>query len=295
MKNEMYQYSFPFSINDTRFIIHNNSSILSFQEDSYRATHCHHVAEIHYVYQGSETVNILNVEKKREDVYNVSAGQLLLIRPYMYHAMSNRGSLSRLTFTLEALPQKNSDFSRYVYEAFNNGSEPLIVQNKYLQDAFDEIRSAFRHKREDNLYFDRYNQQLMLTSVITYVINLVLGSTSMRNEKKPATAELDREYIIKNFFCMSFSRPNALEALAELLHLSTRQTQTEVERVMGKNFKTLALEMRMKLADMLIRCTEKTLTEISDELDYSSYSSFYTAFVNYFGVTPTEYKKQISD
>lgn len=295
MKNEMYQYSFPFSINDTRFIIHNNSSILSFQEDSYRSTHCHHVTEIHYVYQGNEKVSVLNVEKKREDVYNVSAGQLLLIRPYMYHAMSNKGFLSRLTFTLEALPQKDSDFSKYVAEAFTGGSEPLIVQNKYLQDTFDEIRSAFRHKSEDNLYFDRYNQQLLLTSAITYVINLVLESTPAHKEKKSAKAELDREYIIKNFFCVNFSRPQALEALAELLHLSTRQTQTEVERVMGKNFKTLALEMRMKLADMLIRCTDKTLTEISDELDYSSYSSFYTAFMNYFGISPTEYKKQNSD
>lgn len=292
MQSENYRHSFSFAINDVLFIIHNNSTIFNFDDDYYTSAHYHHVAEIHYVYEGSQTIKIINKEKKREDTYSIEAGQLLLIHPYVYHAIGSTGRLTRLTFTIEAIVQKQTEFAKSITEIINRPDAPLILRNKYLNDTFDVIRSAFNRNDSDSFYFDQYNRQLLMTSVVTYILDLLLKKAPpFRTQRVPIT-DVDREYLIKNYLCLNCSKPNALSELADILHLSIRQTQTMVEKVMGKNFKTVALERRMELADTLIECTDMTLTEICEELNYSSYSSFYTAFVNYFGVSPTERKKQ---
>lgn len=291
-QTENYSHSFSFSLNGVTVGIHNNSKLFSFNEPHYCSEHRHHVTEIHYVYAGSEIVTILNKKEKREERYCVEAGQLLIIFPQTYHATNENSAFSRLTFTVEAIEEVPSVFSKKVTDALNAGKDTCtIIEDKYLSNTFEGIQNAFRQLDDDNIYFNNYNRQLLMTSAVTHILDILLKNQFPAQTRTPPMTDLHREYLIKNFFCMATDQGHTLDSLAKMIHLSPRQTQTTVERIMGKNFKTLVLEQRMSTAELLITCTDKSLAEICESSGYSSYSSFYTAFVNYYGITPTEYKR----
>ena len=136
-QTENYNHSFSFSLNGVQISIRNNSSLFTIDEAHYCGTHQHHVAELHYVYSGSEIVTILNRKEKREDEYNVEAGQLLIVFPQTYHALLGSKSFSRLTFTVEAIEEDPGAFSKKVVEAFGHQNDKCrIIEDKYLQSTF---------------------------------------------------------------------------------------------------------------------------------------------------------------
>lgn len=86
-----------------------------------------------------------------------------------------------------------------------------------------------------------------------------------------------REYLIREFFANRYSENVTLSDLAEALSLSTKQTAREVEKYMGKSFGEILRETRLEIAKKLISENKLSLSEISEQVGYTSYSGFWKA------------------
>ena len=99
----------------------------------------------------------------------------------------------------------------------------------------------------------------------------------------PIDTMMDTAFIIHEFFSGGYNMDPKLSDLAELLHLSEKQTARLVEIHTGKTFKQALIDKRMSLAKHLIALGEMSFAEIGEHLGYKSYGGFYKAYTKYFG------------
>lgn len=79
--------------------------------------------------------------------------------------------------------------------------------------------------------------------------------------------------------------------LSRIASLSPTYLKAEFHRVCGKPIHRWLVELRMQRAAERIRCTERPIYQIAQEVGYESMSQFTSAFKKQYGVTPGEYKK----
>ena len=103
----------------------------------------------------------------------------------------------------------------------------------------------------------------------------------------PIDKTTDTAFIIHEFFSRGYSLDLKLSDLAELLHLSEKQTARLVEIHMGKTFKQALIDKRMSIAKHLISLGELSFSEIGEHVGYQSYGGFYKAYTKHFGLSGT--------
>lgn len=86
-------------------------------------------------------------------------------------------------------------------------------------------------------------------------------------------------------------REITLQELARRLGFSVRQTQRLLYRIYGKSFTQKKLEARMSAALTLLQNSRYSITEISEQLGYSSMEHFSHAFAKYYGYVPSKLRK----
>ena len=276
---------FSFSVNGCTFRVRNNSTVYSLPDRSLTKMHRHHIAEIHYIYGGGETLIFLDSEAHREETLTVEAGQLLLIPPQIFHSTVANGRLLRFSFTFEI--SGASHFSEYLTGAICKVKSPMIFFNAHFRDAFSVICENIE---SNNIFFNQYHRQLLTISVMTALIDILFRDLPQAESPISPLRDSDREFLIRDFFNRTAIDGDSLGILANLLHLSTRQVQTVVKRLTGKSFKSLILDSKMQLAKAMVQCSNRTLISIALEIGYDSYSSFYTAYKKHHGVTPMEHR-----
>ena len=82
-----------------------------------------------------------------------------------------------------------------------------------------------------------------------------------------------------------------LSALAARVNLGPRQTERLLNKHYNMTFSQKKAEARMSAALLLLRGTQKSIGEISEELGFSSPEHFSNAFKKYFHKTPAAYRK----
>lgn len=85
----------------------------------------------------------------------------------------------------------------------------------------------------------------------------------------------------------------SLELVAEALSMSPRTLRTQLS-ALNTNFNQVLREHRTLLAKRLLERTEQSVGEICYLLGFSEVSAFYRAFKRWTGMTPIEFRKQVS-
>ena len=83
-----------------------------------------------------------------------------------------------------------------------------------------------------------------------------------------------------------------LEELANLLGLSTRQTQRVLKQAFGKTYTQKLSDARMAAASQFLIQTDQSITEIAEKTGFSSIEHFSSTFHRFMGCSPREYRKQ---
>lgn len=97
------------------------------------------------------------------------------------------------------------------------------------------------------------------------------------HEKTPAKSITDFGFLIHEFFSTKYSENLHICDLAEILHLSERQTERLVIKHTGKTFREELTSVRMNVAKELLNSSDMSLKEISEYCGYSSYAGFWKA------------------
>lgn len=80
-----------------------------------------------------------------------------------------------------------------------------------------------------------------------------------------------------------------VEEVAKKLHMNANYLSQIFKKEMGENFSTYVPRMKIVFAQHLMETTEKSISEISEYLAFSSQSHFIRAFKNETGTTPKQY------
>ena len=93
------------------------------------------------------------------------------------------------------------------------------------------------------------------------------------------------KYLQENFQTVT------LGELADFFHYSERQIQRIIKEATGLSFRENILKLRMIHAVRLLQSTQLSVVEIAERLNYETPANFRTAFKKYYGMSPSQYKK----
>lgn len=133
---------------------------------------------------------------------------------------------------------------------------------------------------------------LLLSQLLIYIVrNYEQRSISQTSFTRNNVTE-SKSIIIEEYFLYEY-QSLSLDALANKLKLSTRQTQRLLMEYYGKSFQQKKAEARMSVAAILLSDKTRTITSIAEDLGYSSIEHFSSAFRNFYQISPREYRKQL--
>lgn len=97
-------------------------------------------------------------------------------------------------------------------------------------------------------------------------------------------------YYIRKNYMLDFP----MEDLADMCHMSPTHFRRTFSSIMGFGALEYLNRIRITHATILLRTTEMPILDISEEIGFHSVSSFNRHFMEIIGMTPTNYRKQLS-
>ena len=150
-------------------------------------------------------------------------------------------------------------------------------------------------KRDKKLNEQNVGYRTVVESIIKQIIISCVRNYSDSEDKvetgviKPA----DKQYlIIEESFLYEYASLT-LSSLASRLNLSIRQTQRLLTEHYGMNFQSKKTEAKMSAAALMLKLPDKTITDIADELGYSSVEHFSSAFKKFYGMSASMYRDEL--
>jgi AraC-like DNA-binding protein len=118
-----------------------------------------------------------------------------------------------------------------------------------------------------------------------------------RAEPKPAEHSTQGQALIKQIERAFHDKPRlmglGLEALAEELGLHARTLQRRLKEV-DDSHSAIQGRVRYELAQQWLKNEGMPIEDISDRLGFSDRRSFTQAFTRWSGITPSQYRRQVS-
>lgn len=282
---------FSVCIEDTVFKIRNIS--LSIMDKYDIGLHFHHNFEVHCILSGNEELSTLDKETSEIKCYTADEHSMMIVPPNTFHATRSNSDFSFFNITFDIKPTDKNTQSQLFKEldkALKELHTPLIIKN---EEVAANLRSILRYITSPTGYIfcDTNKMHIAISRMLLNIADSLIKDEFPSSSTKQTTSSIqDREFLIKEFIYQRYSIPNALSELAKTLHLSERQTQISVKKIMGKTFKELILEQKMTIAKMLIETTNLSLNEIAENIGYNSYASFFTAYKNHYGCSPVQHR-----
>lgn len=229
-----------------------------------------------------------------ESEYRVDAGDLILIAPDCKHKMNlgQEQCLRRITFLFFLSGEEETDAeSQYLLGPFLKTRSFLKVPD--MLDSLPEIAIIQKELSERAPCF-RLRIRTALTGLFVAMARAFSAQMQPAERLKasyPTDVDKNRAQLIEDYLHNEIYRDLSCAQMAKNLNLSQRQLERILQKLYRKNFRTLRLELRMDTANALLEEGSLTMEEIADKLGYSSVPAFYTAYRNFYGMTPGKRKR----
>lgn len=269
-----------FTMSDIRF----NILSISFEkmEKPYpKHSHGRQSYELHYIKQGYGTL----IANDKE--YDLSPGIFYVTGPEVFH---------------EQIPDEKDpmvEYGMYLQVDIQSKITPdnpmysFINRDFFMGDAVSGI-ALIMEQIQDELRNRALGYRLLLSSLSQSLLLLItrMYEVSGKDVSRPLAANPeDMTFLtIEEAFLYDY-RTLTLSELANRLGLGTRQTERLLMKHYNMTFSRKKAEARMFTASLLLTETKKSISEISEELGFSSYEHFANAFKKYYSVTPAVYRK----
>ena len=239
--------------------------------------------QLHYIKKGAGT---LVVDGRS---YRISPKTFYITGPEVFHEqisdmddpMVEYGMYLQVSVT-ESLRRDNimSQFLNTPFYICSAGQEPAVI----MEEIFREIRKK------------KYGYELMLDALIEQfliTITRLYENRTVKRKKAAGAVPADMTYLtIEEAFLYDY-KDLTLPELAKRVNLGIRQTQRLLNKHYNLTFSQKKDEARMSAALLLLKGTNKSVGEISEELGFSSPEHFTNSFKKYFGKTPGAYRKKV--
>jgi two-component system, response regulator YesN len=110
---------------------------------------------------------------------------------------------------------------------------------------------------------------------------------SLQTEKHQKRIAIIHEYVAKNY-----AEDISLDQLGNLIGVSGAYMSQLFKQQTGVSFKTYLMNIRMKKAEELLRAGDRKISDVGENVGYSSTPYFCLMFKQHFGMTPREFTRK---
>ncbi len=255
------------------------------EKELYPQQHNHTYYELHYVLQGSCTL------QSSQKSYLIRPGHVLLIPPRIYHhfkSTEERLQKIDIAFELENSPTGQESSSVQIFDLFRkDGCIDLDIHG----EEFDMLRNAILYvgsvidEEREHTFLGREQLRVMSNVILVELYSVFSSRTEEKNERDDVVDS--RVHKIESFIANHYNDKDTCEDLAEQLHVSQRQLTRIIRQLYNMSFREKVNEMRLQNAVELLERTDLSIAEIAERLGYSSPSNFSLFIKKQTGRTPT--------
>ena len=237
--------------------------------------------EITYVTGGSGKITTNGIATK------VTRGDIYISFPGDVHAITSDNA-NPLKFNFLSLWPKE--------EALQKELERIMILNsdpKQRVFADENIEKLLENSISEVILNDKFSEDILLCC-LNQILRYVIRSFSLSDKSKKLKISSSEElcYRMSNYISTHVYTMESLENLAEYFGYSYGYLSGMFHKTTGDTLINLYTSRRAEAAKALIDEDLLSFAEIAELLKFSSVYSFSRAFKNYFGMPPSEYKKQ---
>lgn len=255
--------------------------------------HYHSQIEILYGISGKANVYVNN---KR---FKLAAGDMLFVIPNEVHLITTYEPTryAVLMFYPDILYTSGYDFFEIIYTLPVIMSDPEwpvffsseIIKQTYIPDSVCEACSEFS---EQNMGFE-LAVKIHIYKIFLWIMRYYNDHVQKSKHVKPVRNEdLTRLQIVFDFVDNNYTQDITISDVAKLCNVSYNYFSKNFKAVTHKNFSEYLTHIRIKAAEKLLTTTEKSVTEIAQDVGFSTTSYFISQFKKHNNVTPYSYKKR---
>lgn len=230
----------------------------------------------------------------------LSPGSVLLIPPevkracccpeddcVMFYYMIRTSTFSRIFW--EQLSNQNlmSLFFRQALGGQNNTAY-LRFETGHDQALETILYSIFHEYASDRLYSSQMTNSLMSI----FFLHLLQNYEQTAQVSKQSSFHWKPEFAAMFSYIQEHYQTVTLEELSDVFNYSQRQIIRIIQSSTNKTFTQLLTQLRMERVPGMLVAKEVSMEQIAAAVGYSSVGSFYRVFVNYYGITPGEWRKK---
>lgn len=247
--------------------------------------HWHYSTEIIYVLRGSLDVYINSVK------YELFEGQMEIINvDEVHHLHSDNGDNKVLIFHIDP----------YFFEKYYSDIENMFFYTKsgadcQSEDEYDELRTYLSRilcevvqKQED------YDNKVegILVELLYHLINNFNYLIFEKEELKEDINLFQRYHSIYKYISNNYNNNITLQDVADKTFLSPQYLSHEIKYATGYSFTDLINITRVEESIKLLLSSDKTISEISEEVGFSHIRYFNKNFKLQYKLTPLQFRKK---
>lgn len=243
--------------------------------------HIHDSCEVFYMIDGSGEYFI------KDKLFSVYPGCTLFIPPNTIHRnryISESYERIVINFTPEYIEPDISDSCKSLFE-----NRIFFPQNSaFIRTIFSELRREWDKLR---------NGDLLAKSIIKSNINVLLShfirceSNSFIKEAAVGNPSIERLVQCIN---TNYHMPITLSFAAEMLHMSPSYLSVLFQESTGFGFKEYIISVRIKNACLKLQNTDKQIRDIAYSCGFNDSNYFSSMFKKIIGISPMQYRKNLS-
>lgn len=248
--------------------------------------HYHQYIELIYVLEGSLSVF---TESRRFDLQKDS---LLIIYPNELHAFKAYGknkyiAIKFLSDILRTSEQTTNEMEYLLnLNAYNNKHTRIIPGNQTLRELLEKSMELYDT--------NEYTSELYIRSNIISACAYILDFWNFRNELTPVknVAEAANISTIKSIIS-KIPENTAIRTheAAQMCKMSDGHFSRLFKALTGTTFTQYVKNVKINIAEKLLKSSDMSITEIAYSLNYSTSSHFIEDFRKVKGISPKKYRK----
>lgn len=253
--------------------------------------HKHNYIEMVYVCQGKMT-QIINGER-----IDLCQGQLLFLSSGAEHEILPSGEDDiAINFLLSKTFVQSESFISPIYD---NVVSNFIVstlfnseENGFLVFDTDGCRSV--ENIIENIILSMWDEKLGNNNFVlqqTFALLFLELGYRQKNDPSKDNNDVDRMHTIYKYIEKCYQTATLAE-IAKNMYLSSGYLSRYIKTKTGLSFSTLLHQKRLNNAEQLVRCTNKSISDIIQECGYKTASHFHKSFREKFGCSPKQYRKR---
>ena len=236
-------------------------------------THYHNYYELYYLIQGR--CNLLVNDR----IYELKEHDIVFLPPDTIHKTSYPDDIrirAALAFTAD-----------YIAPCFKNELSEICQKNVFRAKEHTLIDDLFNKIEKESFNDSDISREILkchLTELLAYIIRN--KNNLVEEQSQVSSLKYITDYIQENY-----SEDITLDLLANLSGYSTNYFSRLFKDVIGIGYKEYTVMVRLKVAEKLLKATNKSIKEITISCGFNDSNYFSTVFQNKYGVPPTQYKK----